>query len=277
MVSLVYDLATVSLMIAFLPRKLAMVQAFNQLGPEQTEQMMALLPTVMLMILLRAMTQLAVLSVVVSAAFRALLRPEQHSIGYMRLGRDELHMAGLFLLLAALTLGYLFVLTFAGFTLGLLGMGLPAGLQWIYDVLIVLLGVVALAYPAVRLSLAGPMTLEDNHVRLLESWKPTRGHTRRLGVAYLLAGLFAFVVSLISWVVVALVVLILLVAFGHPITALGPLFNRDTSSLRTFLAPLSLVGAVLYAGGSAVSLAILTAPVAQAYKALTQRSQATVH
>lgn len=277
LVSLIYDLATVSVIIAFFPHKLAMVDTFNQLGQDQPEQMMALLPTVMLMGLIRAMTQLVILSVVVSAAYRAQLRPDQRSIGYMRLGKDELHMAGLFLLLAALALGYAFVIVFAYFTLALLGAGLPSTIKLIYDIALLVIAAGFFFYPTVRLSLAAPMTLEDNHVRLLESWKPTRGHTRRLAAAYLLATLFAFVLFLIIWVVVLIIAVVVLLATGHPITNLNALFARDTSSLGAFLAPLSLVGAVLYAGGSAVSLAVLTAPVAQAYKALAQRPHATVH
>ena len=272
LVSLVYDVATVSLIIAFFPRALATVQKFNQMGATDAEQVMAVLPTVMLMGLLRALTQLVIISVVMSAAYRAQLHPERRSLGYMRLGRDELHMGGLVLLLAALGLGYAFVLLFSYTTLALLGENLPDTIKLIYNLVLLLVAAAAFFYPTVRLSLAAPMTLEQNHVRLLESWKPTRGHVRRLTGAYLLAALFAFVLFLITWVLVLIVAVLVLMATGHPLTTLKLLFARDTTSITAFLAPLSLLGAVLNAGGAAVSLALLTAPVAQAYRALAPRT-----
>ncbi len=262
-VFLVYDIATVSAIIAFLPHKLEAVRAFQANAGQDEASVMELLPTVMLMVLLRAAAQLVILSVASAAAFRAELQPERKSLGYLRLGSDELHVGGLILLLAALALGHGFVVMFAMFTLALFATGLKGVLAFAYlTVLFVLAGGV-FVYPFVRLSLAGPMTLIDGHVRLLESWKHTKRAAWRLFGAYALAFLFTFVLFLITLI---LVVVAGWLATGQP-PSLKLLFARDTSSLPAFLAPVSIFAAILDAAGAAVSLAVVTSVASSAYKA----------
>ena len=57
-----------------------------------------------------------------------------------------------------------------------------------------------------------PMTFEDHHIRLLESWKPTRGHVWPLLVAYVLSAVLIAVMFFAVWSLVAVIAAVVAVA-----------------------------------------------------------------
>ena len=141
---------------------------------------------------------------------------------------------------------------------------------------LIVAAVAAFVYPLVRLSLSMPMTYADAHVRLLESWKPTRGHVWPLLGAYLLAALMIIILFFVVWSIVAVIAAVVAVAVHFPLTALSGLFHTDTSSLGAYFSPLSIVAALLNAGAWAASLAIFCGPVAEAYRVLHEGEEHAV-
>jgi hypothetical protein len=139
-----------------------------------------------------------------AAILRAHLQPEDDRLGYLRLGRDELNIALTPVIYWLLSFAYLFVVLFlvngaeglggvvAGSHNALIGTGLVAVLA------------VALIYPAVRLSLALPLTLAEGRIRILKSWRLTRGHFWPLLGAYALTMVYLALVGLVALILFAL-------------------------------------------------------------------------
>jgi hypothetical protein len=248
--------------------RLAAVEAFQKANDTDPEAALAMLPAASPALLLTFLSFLAVGSVMFPAAYRALLEPHPDRWGHIRVGRDELRFAGLIIIWIALAVGASFIITFFTALLAALGTALPPFIGLPYLLILIALAVSAFVYPIVRLSLSMPMTYEDAHIRLLESWKPTRSHVGALLGAYLLSAVMIILLFFVVWTVVALLAAFVAVLVHFPITALSGLFHADTSSLAAYFSPLSVLAALLNAGAWAASLAIFCAPVAEAYRAL---------
>ena len=261
---LIYGLLLVGLAREQLPA----VRAFSETNSTDPEAAMAMLPAVSPVLLLTFAAFLAVASVMFSAAYRAQFEPEPHRWGHIRVGRDELRFAGLIALWVVLSVGGSFIITFFTALLYALGSALPPVIALPYMLLLIAGAIAAFVYPIVRLSLSMPMTYVDAHIRLLESWKPTRGHVWRLLGAYVLSALMICLLFFAVWSVVAVIAAFVAVAAGVPLTALSGLFRTDTSSLSAYFSPLSIIAALLNAMAWAASLAIFCSPVAEAHRAL---------
>ena len=256
------------LLVVLAQEQLPAVRAFSETNSTDPEAAMAMLPAVSPVLLLTFAAFLAVASVMFSAAYRAQFEPGQHRWGHIRVGRGELRFAGLIALWVVLSVGGSFIITFFTALLYALGSALPAIIALPYMLLLIVGAVAAFVYPIVRLSLSMPMTFVDEHIRLLESWKPTRGHVWRLLGAYVLSALMIGLLFFAVWSVVAVIAAFVAVAAGVPLTALSGLFRTDTSSLSAYFSPLSIIAALLNAMAWAASLAIFCSPVAEAHRAL---------
>lgn len=154
--------------------------------------------------LLLELVALLFFTILMTAAQRAVLRPEEKGFAYIRFGLDELRMIGLFLLLAVL--GYagtilIFVLVAMIVEVVIAGAGTAAGV-----VLAIILGLGVLClfiWLEVRLSLAFPLTLLRRRFVLGESWQVTRGHFWSLFAAYLIVILITFAMSMAAGLVTA--------------------------------------------------------------------------
>lgn len=211
-------------------------------------------------------------AVLLPAAYRAVLRPKESALGYLRFGADEgrqlvvnivlsLVLFGVYLGGGILMMLIVAITAFAG------GAGAAIG---------TLLGLVALLalwfYVAVRLSLAGPQTLAERRIRLFGSWALTKGKFWPLFGGYVVAFLLALVVTILG----AIVVFAASAVIGGGMQGLSAVSKPDMSSASAYFQPLMIVYLVLMSVVSALGTAILLCPAADAYNALTNAGDVEV-
>lgn len=132
---------------------------------------------------------LMVWAVLTGGIYRAILRPEEKGVAYLRLGGDEVRLALVHLLLALI--GLVFVVAIAEMRrsgqplLGVAALALSAGMLWV----------------GVRLSLATPLTFYEKRISLGAAWNLTRGCFWRLFGMIVLAVIFYVMVFLLTNVV----------------------------------------------------------------------------
>lgn len=208
-------------------------------------------------------------SVIYCAVFRAVLHPDQSRFGYLRVGAPEL---------------FLFLLIIGGYIALAVG-GVVAAIPIVIVAMILaglhaapaaaIVGIIAgiaafvvMAYLVLRVSLVGPMMVDDGKFHLAEAWALTRGK-----VASLLAmGLVVFLVLIAVEMVVALI----LVAAGLGVVSslagglrnLPVFFQQPPGVFLPKLAPLLAVLAVVGVPLGGGLLAIMGAPWARAYRDL---------
>lgn len=195
-----------------------------------------------------------------AAVARSVLRPEQGAWGYLRLGRDELRV-----LVVNLVLGLLFGL--AG-GIGFVAVGaFFAGGQPIFYLLGLLaaLAVIAgLIWLGVKLSLAVPITVDRGRIALFDSFAATRGRFWPLLGMAIIVLIMTWVVSLLGYIIFMPISLMT----GGGLEGLAVYDGLDLPALLTrawpALAAWSVVNAVL----SALQLAVLIAPFSAAWKDL---------
>jgi len=213
---------------------------------------------------LPALTGLAAVTLVAQMVFstavlRAVLRPAEQRFGYLRLSTDEARQLGLALLITVAVIGYSFMVSLAsGLLLGLLAAFLPPALLGLLAICIVL---VAFAYPGVRLSLAPAMTLADGRISFLRAWALTKGQFWPLLGAFVLA----LAIAAVLWLAVtAPIGLALKLAGGRSDPAV-------ISGFKDLAAPLPLLALVVGSLVQALVAAIITAPIASAFRQIAGR------
>ena len=262
-----FELVYGGLLVGFGGAQLSMIKVMEETNRTDPAAAMAMLPSVGFVSLVSLMGWLAIAAVMLSAAYRAMLELGAERGAFLRLGEDEFRMGVLIVLWVALALGYGFLVLFVCVLAGSLGMGLPSLLNVLFLAIVFAAGLCALVYPLVRLGLSMPMTMADRHLRLLESWKLTRGRFWPLLGAWMLSWVLYLVLVFAEWAVVMVVAVIVMVSSHLSLSNLSALFSADTSSLAAFFAPTSIIAALLNALTSAAGLAILTGPIAAAYLA----------
>ena len=208
---------------------------------------------------------LIVIAVWSAAVYRAVLRPADNRFWYLRLGADELRLALLMLIYVVLAIGFTFVLTLVAGLLsaGALAIGGPVGA--LISAIIGLAGIGVFIWVAVRLSLSGPATFAERHIRVFESWILTRGVFWRLLGAYVLSLALVIVVMLLALVIYAAIAAVML---GGDLSQIGKVFQPDTSTLTTYFTPAMLIYLVFGAFLGALQNAVIYAPPAVAFREL---------
>jgi len=208
---------------------------------------------------------LIVTSVWIGAVYRAVLRPSDNRFWYLRLGGDELRLAVLMLIYVVLAIGFTFVLTLVAGLLsaGAFAIGGPVGT--LLSVIIWLASVCVFVWVIVRLSLSGPATFAERHIRVFESWLLTKDVFWPLLGAYLLMLVLVIVVMALALVIY---VTIAALTMGGDLSQIGKVFQPDTTSLTTYFTPAMLIYLVFGAFLGALQNALVFAPAAVAYREL---------
>lgn len=188
--------------------------------------------------------------VLYSAAMRAVLRPGADSVGYLRLGMDELRLLGLLILFGIVG----FVLLF-GFSMiaGLVGVGAAMGSESSgFTALVVILATLALfavmLFLIVRFSLAFPLTLHRGTFVIGEAWRLSRGRFWTLfGAAFVVTLLVTILNMAVSLVTMGGYMFDIIAAAGNP-DAASRVAEAQTQSFGTF-SPMM----ILYSLGSAIT------------------------
>jgi glucan phosphoethanolaminetransferase (alkaline phosphatase superfamily) len=126
-------------------------------------------------------------------------------------------------------------------------------------------GIGVFIWVAVRLSLSGPATFAERHIRVFESWILTRGVFWRLLGAYVLSLALVIVVMLLALVIYAAIAAVML---GGDLSQIGKVFQPDTSSLTSYFTPAMLIYLVFGAFLGALQNAVIYAPPAVAFREL---------
>jgi hypothetical protein len=127
-------------------------------------------------LLLAELLALCVFAILMAAAFRAVLRPEERGVAFLRLGTDELRIVALTLLFGVVAYLVLVISSVLSVMLGLL-VGGKESLGVLVGAVFGGVGIAALVciWVQVRLALAFPLTVLRGRFVLAASWRLTRG------------------------------------------------------------------------------------------------------
>ena len=207
-------------------------------------------------------------AVMAAAATRAVLRPQESALGYVRLGAEEVRVL---LVMAAVGLMQLFAYLGASLVMGLLlgvlvGATGGGGAAAVTSMALAMVPVVLLAllWLWTRFSLAVPLTLAQGRVDILGSWALTRGRSGKVFLTYLVA--FAL------YMLVAVLGVAIFLGIGAAISgSSGPMeavMAADMSSVGAYFNPLTITYTVVMSAIGALGLAIVLCPPAVIYGAL---------
>jgi hypothetical protein len=218
--------------------------------------------------LLLGIVGLALNTALACAVFRAILRPEDRGFAYLKFGSAELFLF-IFTIGAVIvfSIGLLMLLIPIGIVIGIAaaasGNGGAAGASIV--VLIGMLFVFAIMiYFALRLSLLGPLMVDENEFRIGEAWALTHG---KVGSLFLI-GFMLFVMLVVAELVTFGVGTAVLFASVGGIGNLSGAFLQSGSAILAHFAPVIAVVGLLFAVLIAVFLPVAFAPWALAYRDL---------
>lgn len=198
-----------------------------------------------------ALAQGALLS---CAVYRAVLRPDDRGLGYLKLSLDEFRVL---LAFAALLLLWVAGVAVLGAVAGVLETVSPVAA--VAFAAFGFLGFLILSvWGFVRLSLAPVITFSERRLVVFGSWGVTKGRFWPILGAYLLALVLAIIVGLLGMVIV----------FAMVFATGGMGVEPDFSSLGAYFTPSTIVSLVLGGVLSALYYAIIYAPGAVIWRAL---------
>ena len=193
-----------------------------------------------------------------TAIARSVIQPEDSRFGYLRVGKAELRVLAVNLIVAVIT-GLAAIVVFAIVSvIAAIALTVPA--LWLVVVLLSLAGLALIIWLTIRLSLAVPITFAEGRIAVKESFAMTRG------VFWPLLGM-----AIIAWVM-ALLVALLGSAVAAPISLLvggmdrlAGLENAGVAQMLRVAGPALAVSLVVNAVLSAAQIAIMYAPFSAAY------------
>ena len=196
-----------------------------------------------------------------TAIARAVLRPEEGRLGYLRLGADEFRVLGATLLL---TLAGAAITLLAAFAAGLLvGLASFAGqaVAWLVGLLAGAAVLALVVFLAIRFSLVIPATFTDKRMAFKESWRATKGvFWPLLGMAVI-----AVIMSIVVGLLGGIVALPLTLATGgmQTLTSMeGASFGEMLSTAGPAIATWIVVNSIL----STLQMVAIYAPFAAAWR-----------
>lgn len=215
--------------------------------------------------------------VIFTATQRAVLRPQDEGVAFLRFGMDELRMIGLAILLVILFyVGLLIVFVALGAVIGVsmvsAGQGAAGGGAAVGAVLLGFLAVIALfcvsIWLYVRLSLAFPLTFLRRRIVIGEAWRLSRGRFWSLFGAYVALFLIVLVLSSIVSSIGASSYFGDLMQGGFQPERMMEAAQRQAQRMAE-LNPITILMLVLNAAVSALMVALLGGAQATAVRELT--------
>lgn len=232
-------------------------QTNAQPDPAETLRMMGGLVPAMLC---SSIYSIAFYSVLMAAIYRATLRPADNRQAYLRFGADELRQAGVSILMVLLFFAaYLGIVMLLAILIGVLSaISKPVGV--LVAIPLVLAGLGALLYFAVRLSLANVLTFAKGKIDIFGSMALTKGRFWPMLGAYVVATILAVVVYLLLFLIVTLLGGAL---SGFNMENLSGLMQSQTTSLESLMTPTGILS--LAVGGLIAVLTSVTIYTPSAY------------
>jgi hypothetical protein len=242
--------------------------------PEALMSVMAGLGEVMMHVAWLLPVWLLVSSMLAAAVARGVLTPRAGGFGYLRLGMDELRVLGITVVLSILFI-ILSILVFfgAGVIAGLASASVNTGVGVLLGVLLGLAGMALLIWLSVRLSLAVPITVAENRFALFDSFAVTRGRFWPLLGMAIIAGVMTIIISLLSTVVTLPLGMMSGLESGWSFGSQ----SSDPEAIRAALDvtnPWVIASAFVEAVIYALTVGVLYAPFAAAYRDLTGKGEA---
>lgn len=197
------------------------------------------------------------------AVYRAVLRPEERGLGYLKVGADEVRVLLVFLARLLLWVAGIVVLGVIG---GVLETVSPVAAAFLAVVSLFATIVLSVWVVFVRLSLAPVMTFSERRMILFGAWRASKGRFWPMFGAYLLALVMAIIVGLLGMVIV----------FAAMFAMGGAGAEPDFSSLGAYFTPAMIVSTILGGLLSALYTAILYAPGAVIWRELKGEKGAAV-
>lgn len=261
---LALSLALGVLVVGMAGPQMARIEALGVSAPADPTAVMSLLASIAPLYTILFVLTVAVESVVLAAMSRAVLRPTEDAFGYFRLGRDELNLVGVVLVIIALALCVDLAAAAVAGVLASVAAVFARPVEGGVLALSIIGAAVGLTVLAVRLSLAPAQTVATGRIDLAAAWRLTRGRFWPILGAYGLAGALGLVVLTLGMVMTAALVA---VVGGMP--AVAQISRPDYSSLATFYAPARLAQTAVSAVLNALVMPVLLTPPAAIYLRLT--------
>ena len=245
--------------------------------PDSSDAMMAALASGFGPLLLLQLVVYVLMIVMFTAAMRAVLRPHDGGLAFIRFGMDELRMIALtIILVVAFYAAMLVVILVFGIFFGTLfiatgGANSGAGGMFGAIVAMIILGFAFLGFAIwlyVRLSLAFPLTLLRGKLIIGESWQLTRGHALPLFGAYLVIFLVVIALSAVVAAVTSAAYFAELMRVFEDFD--GAILAADNQLRRmSEINTMTIVGWVLNGIAGGLTTAFLAGSAATAARALT--------
>lgn len=205
-----------------------------------------------------------IVSIMLSTAIaRAVLHPKDSAFGYLRLGKDELRVLGASVVVILLLAIYYLIVGGVVFGIAAYAQSSGQGALFALALLVGLAGFCGLIWLAVRLSLMVPIIVAENRFAVLDSFRLTKGRFWPLLGMALLAFIMAIVVAFLGWLISMPITLLV---GGSMASQFAGLEGQSLTQILPKLAPILIVSGVFNAIVSALQLAIMYAPFAEAYR-----------
>jgi hypothetical protein len=216
----------------------------------------ALAPSILPTLAKTAPISLVIGIILRTAIYRAILRPQETSLGFIRLGLDEVRVFLVSLLIGLIVAAAIMV---DGITVGALSLAGPVGGVLALVFLLATLAVVIAVL--LRLSLAAPQSFAERKLNLFGSWKLTKPVFWPMVGSYLIAG--------ILWVVVFVLLNAIRNGIGAVMGGGGTQAMLGVGALA-LTKPLGLLELALEAAFAGLGVAILNSPSAMIYQIVTR-------